>query len=98
MAKDTTTSELQKQKTARDELFDNSLEASLSVQDSLIDPNLSANITPHEVKNILDHMPQIIRPSFQLSPGIGSGKKNSQNNRSIDEIHDYYNSLTQNVN
>lgn len=63
---ETAAAELQKQKTARDELFDNSLEASLSVQDSLIDPNLSANITPHEVKNILDQIP-LIRPHFQLS-------------------------------
>lgn len=40
-------------KQKRDELFDNSLEASISVQDSLIDAHLSANITPHEVKSIM---------------------------------------------
>ena len=67
----------------------------MSVQDSLIDTNLSANITPHEIKNILDHMPQI-RPPFQLSPGTVKNKH--QSNRSIDDIQDYYNNLTQNVN
>jgi hypothetical protein len=78
-------------KQKRDELFDNSLEASLSVQDSLIDAHLSANITPHEVKNIMMlELPHIISNTIKKGG-------NKVTTRSIEEIEGHYKSLSDQV-
>jgi hypothetical protein len=56
------------------------------VQDSLIDTHLSANITPHEIKNIM----MLELPEISQKP---QNKKGKVTTRSIEEIEDRYKTM-----